>query len=124
MEAITFAKDLVDVLTYISEKLGVAVDWGNDNLVPYLQELGTKIVTYKESIAWLWVSLGAVILLVALVSFIMTLSNKVDSLWFSILCLVVGVAIIVINAYTIIGCKTFPEKVILDYIKQMQQYSR
>ena len=30
-ETITFTKDLIDVITYISDRLGVAVDWGSNN---------------------------------------------------------------------------------------------
>lgn len=121
-ETITFTKDLIDVITYISDKLGVAVDWGSNNLVPYLQELGNKIVAYKENIAWMWVIVGIVVAVIGVGALIGYFVSQ-DGVWLfvTVCCLGVAACIIIPNMYTIIACQTFPEKVILDYINNIKQ---
>ena len=121
-ETITFTKDLIDVITYISDKLGVAVDWGSNNLVPYLQELGNKIVAYKENIAWMWVIVGIIVAVIGVGTLIGYFVSQ-DGVWIfaAVCCLGVAACIIIPNMYTVIACQTFPEKVILDYINNIKQ---
>lgn len=123
-ETITFTKDLIDVITYISDKLGVAVDWGSNNLVPYLQELGNKIVAYKENIAWMWVIVGIIVAVIGVGALISYFVNQ-DGVWLfiAVCCIAAAACIIIPNMYTVIACKTFPEKVILDYVNSIKQSS-
>ena len=106
------------VFEYLSEKFGITVDAANKNIVPYLQELGDKIVAYKHDIAWLWVYFGIVVGVIGLVLFVIGSIKDWDGFQWAWLIIGVGAAmvIIMVNAHTIIACNTFPEKIILDYI--------
>lgn len=120
-DSITLAKSLIDVLDYISDNLGATVDWSSENVVPYLKELGTKIVNYKQGIATMYLALGIVLVIAAVVLAIVAY-NESSFGWgcMSFGCIVFGVLLIIYNTETLIACNTFPEKVIIEYIKSIQ----
>ena len=111
------------VIEYLSEKFGIAIDMGNTNLVPYLQELGDKIVAYEKSIAIMWIIFGSVLAVFGLIVFFIGCAKDWEFMhWFMLLCCVgTGVVIIICNMYTYIGCATFEEKIILDYIDKVMK---
>lgn len=121
-DTITFAKDLIDVLDYIGNKLGATIDWGSNNLVPYLQELGEKIVAYKAGLAWLYIGLAGLLAVIAIVLVIISGLNgwSDGTLFVAALFFVAAIIIAIINAHTLIACNTFPEKVILDYLNSVK----
>lgn len=41
------SEEIIKVLDYITEKLGVAIDWTAENALPYVEELIGKFVTYN-----------------------------------------------------------------------------
>lgn len=113
------------VIEYLSEKFGVAVDVTNKNLVPYLQELGDKIVAYEKSISIMWIIVGIIMVVFGLTVFFIGCFRDWECMHW--LCLILGVgigaAIIISNMYTYIGCNTFEEKIILDYIEKVMSTS-
>ena len=38
---------IIETLDYLFEKFGIAVDWTTENVMPYVEQLAEKIVTYK-----------------------------------------------------------------------------
>ena len=108
----------IKVIDYLSEKFGVAVDTTSKDLIPYLQTLGDKIVAYEKSISIMWIILGAVLVIFGLVVFFIGCAKNWDCMhWVMLIgCVGIGVWIIIANMYTYIGCNTFEEKIILDYI--------
>ena len=41
------SQQIIEVLDYLFEKFGIAIDWTSENVMPYIQELAGKIVTYN-----------------------------------------------------------------------------
>lgn len=121
-DTITFAKDLIDVLDYVGDKLGATIDWSSNNLVPYLQELGEKIVNYKAGLAWFYIGLAGLLAVIALILLIVSgLNCWNEGLLFASVCFfAAAIVIAIINARTLVTCNTFPEKVILDYLKSIK----
>lgn len=121
-DTITFAKDLIDVLDYVGDKLGATIDWSSNNLVPYIQELGEKIVNYKAGLAWLYIGLAGLLAVIAVILLIISgLNGWHDGMLFVSACFfVAAIVIAIINAHTLIACNTFPEKVILDYLNSIK----
>ena len=39
--------EIIKVLNDLSERLGIAVDWTSQNVLPYLQELCDKYISYE-----------------------------------------------------------------------------
>lgn len=108
------------VFDYLSEKFGIVVDTTSKNIVPYLQTLGDKIVAYQESIAIMWIIVGAILAVFSLITFFIGCAKDWEAMhWIMLFCGVgIGAWIIIANLYTYIGCNTFEEKIILDYIEQ------
>lgn len=130
------ADEIIKVLDDLSQRFGIAVDWSSQNMMPYLQTLGNKLVNYKIAFATLWVVLGVICLVLALL--LWKDANKYskdkhpDDYYINSYCdqyyaricigvcfLLVGLLLILINAHTIILGLTFPEKIIFEEVKDM-----
>ena len=120
MEDIKIAQDMIEVMEYLSDKFGVVVDWSSTDLVPYLKEICNKIVAYKQGIAWLWIIVAIVLAVAGIALIILGMVNDCGELIFAGVCgIIIAVIIAIVNGYTLIACNTFPEKVVLDYIKSL-----
>lgn len=111
--------ELIKVLDYLFDKLGVIVDWSNGEIIPYIKELATKIVAYKESIAWMWIIFSIVLAIAGIVTCIVTVVKDADGfiLFLGAAAIIAGVSIGLYNGHTVIACKTFPEKVVVEYVQ-------
>lgn len=119
---VSMTKEFIEVVDYVCEKFGIVVDWSNGELVPYLQSLVDKIVNYKSGIAWLWITVAIVTLILGIVCFIYDNHNG-DGGWAFLGALLVTGAIVIaiVNVYTLITCNTFPEKVVFDYLETVMK---
>ena len=119
------------VLDDICAKLGIAVDWTAQNVMPYIQEMLGRFVKYE-----LWTSVASIVLtgvaLFALVKFTVYFWKRADfdcydidhnqafavvGLVLSVFLAVAFVVSVFINLTDIIACLTFPEKIIFDELK-------
>lgn len=118
-----FGDEVIKILNYLCEKIGVTIDWTNDNALPYLKVLCGKYVKWETqtSIAWIVIALVSVVL-AFITAFIIHKHCNFDIFdnfeWWVFACAVI-IAMIVIctQVFDIIECNTFPEKAIYDYIK-------
>ena len=134
----TVSQQIIEVIDALCEKFGVAIDWTNQNVIPYLETLCQKFIAFEivTSIFWMCVPLflAATFLTIALI-----MSKKASKLkypwdedepvvWVAIASWValafIGVwtlAAIPTQAYDIIEAITFPEKTIFDYITNVMK---
>lgn len=61
----TVSNQIIAVLDAICEKFGIVIDWTASNIMPYLQDLCRRIVTYEIATSVAWIILQVVILLLA-----------------------------------------------------------
>lgn len=61
----TVSNQIIAVLDAICEKFGIVIDWTASNIMPYLQDLCKRIVTYEIATSVAWIILQVVILLLA-----------------------------------------------------------
>lgn len=54
---------IIELLDYLFEKFGIAVDWTAENVLPYVEQLAEKIVTYKIATN----SIGVVLSILAII---------------------------------------------------------
>lgn len=115
------SKEIIAIFDDLSERFGIAIDWTSENVMPYLQELFAKFISWEmaTSIAWICTSVALMLLL----SLLMFVSYKKDiEELFAILIvpwiigIILTVGIVCVQTFDIIECKTFPEKVLIDYI--------
>ena len=110
----------VTVLDYLAEKFGLVIDTTSKDLLPYMKEIGNKIVAYKESISGMWIIIGIILAALSLIIFFVGCFQQWDGFHWAVLIIggVIAACIIISNMYTYIGCNTFEEKIILDYVTE------
>lgn len=52
-----FSQQFIKILDAMCDKVGVAIDWGNANILPHVQELATKVVHYEIVTSCIWLVL-------------------------------------------------------------------
>ena len=57
------SEEIIKVLDDLSERFGVAIDWSEENVLPYAQELFQKFVNYEIWTSALWIVIGLAITL-------------------------------------------------------------
>ena len=61
----TVSNQIIAVLDAICEKFGIVIDWTASNIMPYLQDLCKRIVTYEIATSAAWIILQVVIVVLA-----------------------------------------------------------
>ena len=55
------SEQVIKVLDAVCDKFGIAIDWTSNNVIPYIQELGNKIITYDICVSIMWLVIGSAI---------------------------------------------------------------
>ncbi|NYC91919.1 hypothetical protein [Clostridium beijerinckii] len=58
---------IIKVLDNLGQKFGLAVDWTQSNIMPYIQQLGQRIVNYELWTSVVWIILSLILLVVSLI---------------------------------------------------------
>ncbi len=136
----TISEQIIQVIDVLCEKFGIVMDWTNENVIPYLEALCGKLVTYEicTSIVWMVImislSIGSIVAAKKLAPTFKRGLEKEKHSWdcswltgtvFAIIGLVVLnlATIIVVGAQImdIIKCLTFPEMYIFEYVSALIQ---
>lgn len=106
------------VLEYLVDGIGGVIEDKGSDMTEYLKTLGSEIVAYKLGIAYLWLWF-AIFLAIIGIAFLIISIIKDESIGIILGACVILIALIVgiFNTYTVIGCKTFPEKIVIEYIQ-------
>lgn len=115
---------IIAVLDNLCQKFGIAIDWSQQNILPYLQEIATKYITYEICTSITWCVIMAVIMAISLVLAKITLkSDCLDLKIFGIVVdiFAVGLFLVVasVQAFDIVECLTIPEKTLIEYISYL-----
>lgn len=129
--------EIIKVLDAFANKIGVTVNWTQDNILPYLQKLCDKYVTYEMATSVFWIVIGVCLLFLGkyLVGKFKSYMKQDDesglddfesllcimSIVCAVVCIGGGILVICSNIFDIITCLTFPEKVILDELQSVYQ---
>lgn len=118
------SEQIIEVLNYLGRQLGMTIDWTAENVLPYVNTLCEKFITWEISTSWMWIGImGALVILSLIASIIITKVWDWEGIEWWIFAAICMVAFIVIGVqvYDIITCSVFPEKAIYDYIKELIQ---
>ena len=131
------SEQVIKVLDAVCDKFGIAIDWTNNNVMPYIEQLGNKIVAYDICMSIMWLVVGCIPLTIAFLikKFLNkkkleaedkpndyyftdgTLDKKAEDCYFVIgILLVVAIVIGIANIQGIIQDIIFPEKTIIEFI--------
>ena len=128
--------EIIKVFDVFANKIGVTVNWTQDNILPYMQKLCGQYVTYEMATSAFWIVIGVCLLFLG-----KYLISQTKNCWAKskedpysdddVLAIVFGLlaALSIINGITVVGaqimdiitCLTFPEKVILDELQSVYQ---
>lgn len=125
--------EIIKVLDNLGQKFGIAIDWTSQNVLPYLQELITRFIAYKNVVAIVWIIISIIMLGLSVFGLVKLIkwrkSDKYDTSFNSNDGLIFGlifaaIIILIIVFIIILACNTqglmqnlfIPELSILDYI--------
>lgn len=107
--------EIIKVLDYLCSKFGLAIDWTNTNVFPYIEQLCEKFIKWEigTSVAWIVIAIICVILTLIFSKFVDWEGFEKAIFWCGVC---VAIIIIGVQTFDIIKAYTFPEKAIYDYI--------
>ena len=128
------SEEIIKVLDALGEKFGIAINWTSENVMPYLQQLCRKYVTYEIATSVVWLLIGICLLFVG-----KYVIEKVKYCWkkykeerssdydcgatlLGILAgsvIIGGIMIILCQTMDIITCVTFPEKMLIEEMQSI-----
>lgn len=120
-----FGSEIIKVLDYIGQKLGIAFDWSSETIMPYLQELIQKVVRYEIATSMTWILIFSLILYFSCHT-IKKLMKKVKysddrtmlGVMFAVIC-VIGAIVISNQIFDIIEAVTLPEMTFYNYVQSI-----
>ena len=121
----TVSSEIIEVLDYLGEKFGIAIDWTSNNILPYLQTLIDKFIKWEISTSIVWIVIATFVIVAMIVLINLKGIREINEetygmLWIPIIVLIiVSFIVICIQIFDIIECNVFPEKALYDFIKVM-----
>lgn len=134
----TVSEQIIQVVDALCEKLGIAIDWTSENVMPYIETLCGKLINYEIGTSIAWIVILAVLsvgCMVATKKFYPVFKNGLeqeknsyDIGWsFASGISIAGLAIIYLTTIIVIGtqvmdiikCMTFPEMYVFEYISAL-----
>ena len=112
---------IIEVLNYLGEKLGLTIDWTSENVLPYVQTLCSKYINWEIATSVVWLVVGIALIILAVISFKGARNPNINDegllyVFFAIL-LISGIIMIFFQIFDIIKCIYIPELQIYEYIK-------
>lgn len=84
----TFSEQFKEVFELICEKIGVAIDWTQENIVPYIMDLCKRYVAYNIVETVLWILFGIALIIGGIIVFRVIIKDRArcfslkrDTLW-------------------------------------------
>ena len=60
---------IIEVLDYLGEKLGISIDWTSENILPYIQTLCGKYINWEVATSIVWLIVGIVFIILSVICF-------------------------------------------------------
>ena len=128
------ANEIIKIIDELAKRFGIAIDWTNQNVMPYLKELCGKFVSYE-----LWTSVTKIVIYM-IICFIVSLGIKylnknkdfgvehsiygrVDKECRYFCYVVIAIVLLILSnfifeqVFDVITCLTFPEKIIFGELE-------
>lgn len=120
---------IIKVLDEVGKRFGLAIDWTQANIYPYVQQLGQRIVNYELWTSVVWVVLSLVFIILSVKLFkksIKDVKSEDEGIWFlglwecglGIVGIITFSIVVVFQVFDVVTCLTLPEKVIFEFMRQ------
>lgn len=131
------SEEIIKVLDELGKRFGVVIDWSNQNIIPYLQELLKRFICYRNITACVWIIISIAMTISGVVMFkFLNKWKKSDNYdkdycsdddmlaalgyMFSIFIIALGIGLIIGNMFGIVKNVCMPEMVVYEYITSIQ----
>ena len=131
------SEEIIKILDELGKRFGIVIDWSNQNIIPYLQELLKRFICYRNITACVWIILSIAMTIggIVMVKFLnkWRKSDNYDKDYcsnddmlaalgymFSICIIALGIGSIIGNMFGIVKNICMPEMVVYEYIKNIQ----
>ena len=121
----SFSSQFIEVLDALCAKFGIVIDWTSQNVMPYLADLATRLISYEiwTSMAWI-VILGVAFVVIWKLTKNARKDDSFDDVgkcvcaWVAC-CFIVIIFVVVacVEVFDIIRALTIPEVVIYGFLK-------
>ena len=123
----SFSSELIKIFDDLGRRFGIAIDWSNQNIVPYIQELVGRFIKWEIGTSILWIVLGLFFIILNGV-LIKPVFNKIknasydEDMWIflivvNIVLFIVGFIIVFCQGFDIIKTIYLPELKLYEYIQ-------
>ena len=112
--------EVIKILEYLGQKIGVTLDWTSNNVLPYVQQLCEKFIAWEIGTSYAWIAIaGGVFVLALIFAILVSWLSDLGGFEWGLFAVVAIVTVIIIGCqvFDIIECQTFPEKAIYEYIQ-------
>lgn len=122
------SEEIIKVLNDLGNRLGIAIDWSSQNIMPYLQDLMTRFIGLQNTKAIIWISLLSLGIILTIIFMIIgiKIGKKEDDEEIICCAVFISIAIIIclsfpliINIFGLVQNIYTPELTILEYIKNI-----
>lgn len=130
------SNEIIKILDDLGRRFGVAVDWSNQNVMPYLEELMKRFIQWEISTSIVWMFIGVVFSIVGIISLIHIWKKRANYKYFgdpdefitwgfilSIVAAVVGVCVLLTQCLDICKAVYLPELRVYEYIQHLMSCS-
>ena len=129
-----FSEEIINVLDYLGNKMGIAIDWTSSNVLPYIEQLCAKYITWEIATSIVWIVLGTLLLLLCpiFIKLGRYAKKKYEKLRYSswdeleiffyvcaAFCVILSLPCIITQIFDITKCVCFPEMQIYEYITSL-----
>ncbi|MCC2864900.1 hypothetical protein LK494_03065 [Anaerovorax odorimutans] len=141
MKDLTISENIIAVLDDVSKKLGIAVDWTSENIMPYLKDISDRIVKFELTTSIIWMIVAAALMigmaLIGIHIYKVHKTKNAESIFMektgyreiiainfgaTITLIAMGIAtlicliVIMMQINDIVKCCVLPERIVVDYI--------
>jgi len=128
------SQQIIEVLEFLGEKFGIAIDWSSDTVLPVLQTLCGKYIRWEIATSIAWVVVGIILLIIGFIALPKAIAAleryRIDydedwrlyvSIIITVACLLFGFIAVSTQVFDIIKCYAFPELRVFEYIQDLIQ---
>lgn len=133
------SEQIIQVLDVLCEKFGIAIDWAGENVMPYIETLCKKLITYEMCTSIVTLIFNLLVIIVCVIATkksIPFFKNKIDQCTYYseeenwtvgavctgcviVISFIAAVIISIFQVEDIIKCVTFPEMYIFEYVSAL-----
>ena len=123
----TISSQIIEVLDDLCRRFGIVIDWSDENVMPYLQELAGKFISWEIATSKMWIVVAAIAIILGVIIFAVDIKiSFMDGfgVMIGLIIVFIAIAVAVCQVYEILTCIHFPEKMIFGYVSNMLSTSR